>query len=232
MNIILVDLGGTNTRIARAAKLNKPELVSEPIRRKNTHNYADDLAFIINTAKELSNNEHIDAIGIGVPGRVNQNKTGIVASNNLPEWANRNFVQDMAEALHCPVYMDNDAVAASLGEAYYSNTKSDFHYLIWGTGISGVSIEHDNNNVTTAYIRPIYQHIFDPWEESCGGAALARRYNKPGEELTTGEWQEANAIFADFLRQYVAAGCFRKGFGADDGGIPKGTGKPWRSRRI
>jgi hypothetical protein len=203
MNIITIDLGGTNVRIARATGIDRPEFTAAPIRRQTTHVYEDDLAFIIATATALSDNEPIDAVGIGVPGRVNDGKTDMVASNNLPEWTNRNFTNDIAKALKCPVYMDNDAVAASLGETYYGNTKESFHYLIWGTGISGVDVESSGDTITATYIRPHYQQLFDSWEGSCSGTAIKRKYGKSGEGLNSDEWLEVNAIFADHLHQYV-----------------------------
>jgi len=203
-NIISVDLGGTNTRLALATNLENPSFNDEIVRRLNIHDYDDDLAFIIDTAKSLANGNPIDALGIGVPGRVNDEKTDMVASNNLPEWANKNFAIDLATALECPVYMDNDGVASSLGEAYYGNTKSDFHYLIWGTGISCVHVSFDQDgNVTTNYARRNHHNLFEQWENECGGAGLLRIYGKPGEQLTAEDWTKVNANFVRHLRQYI-----------------------------
>lgn len=206
MNLISIDLGGTNTRIARAGGIEKPEFVGMPIRRTNTHDYANDLAFIIDTARRLSGDGLIDALGIGVPGRVNSSKTDMIASRNLPEWANRNFCVELSKSLNCPVHMDNDAVAASLGEAYYGGTQKDFHYLIWGTGISAVSVRYvENKEIVATYIRPEHQELFDAWENECGGASIMHTYGKPGEQLATDEWEDVSKQFRDYLRQYIAS---------------------------
>jgi hypothetical protein len=204
MNIISVDLGGTNTRVACTANIEKPTFTIAPVRRVNTHNYNDDLAFIIDSGKQLSNGKPIDALGIGVPGRINDSKTDMVASHNLPEWINRNFCSDLSKALNCPVYMDNDAVAASLGEGYFGKLKGTFHYLIWGTGISAVSVKYaGSNEIVATYLRPDYQKLFDAWENDCGGAGILRIYGKAGEQLTKAEWDEVNTLFADYLRRYI-----------------------------
>lgn len=70
MTYIAVDLGGTNTRVARADSLELPTFGGGPIRRRNKHSYDDDLAFIITSAQKLSGGKPITALGIGVPGRV------------------------------------------------------------------------------------------------------------------------------------------------------------------
>jgi predicted NBD/HSP70 family sugar kinase len=99
MNFITIDLGGTNTRIAHATGLDQPTFDEAPIRRKNTHTYEDDISFIIEAARSFSGGKPIDALGIGVPGRVDDQKLDMVASNNLPEWAGRNFAVDLSKAL-------------------------------------------------------------------------------------------------------------------------------------
>ena len=203
-NVISVDLGGTNTRIAQFTDLDRAEMVGDPIKRRNTHSYEEDLAWIIETALSMSGGLPIDALGIGVPGRVTDNKTDMVASNNLPEWANRNFCLDLSRVLKCPVYMDNDGVAAGLGEGYFGSTRSNFHYLVWGTGISGVSIGHTDKGISARYIRPDYKSHFDAWERDCGGAAILHKHGKPGEELTDDEWNDINTLFAHYLKGYIA----------------------------
>jgi hypothetical protein len=204
MNIITVDLGGTNTRIARAINPEKAEFSATPVRRQNTHNYEEDLKFVIDMAKELRNGGSIDALGIGIPGRVNDDKTDMVGSNNLPEWANRSFCDDIAKALNCPVYMDNDGVAAGIGEGYFGQIHDNFHYLIWGTGISSVAVAFkDDGSIDATYVRRTCHEFFETWENDCGGAAFMRKYGKPGEQLTSAEWTTINSQFANYLREYI-----------------------------
>ncbi len=203
MNVIAVDLGGTNTRLACAKSLDEPIFTEQPTRRRNTHDYDNDFNFLIETAKKLSYGKPIDALGIGVPGRVNDNKSDMVASNNMPEWANRDFCSELSKALNCPVYMDNDGVAAGLGEGYFGSLQGDVHYLIWGTGISSVYVKHTGKGVEATYARPDYKAHFDAWEDACGGAAIMRKYGKPGEELTEQEWGDINKQFAHYLQKYI-----------------------------
>lgn len=204
MNIIAVDLGGTNTRVARFTDINDVTMVVEPVKRRNSHVYEEDLQFIIDTAKKLSGNQPVNALGIGVPGRVNDEKTRMLASNNLPEWVDHDFCTDLSQALDCHVFLDNDCVAAALGEAYYGDVSGDFHYLIWGTGISNVEVKHSNDDVTVTYIRPNYRDFFEAWEKDCSGSAILRNYNKPGEKLTSEEWAKINTLFERYLKEYIS----------------------------
>jgi glucokinase len=204
MNIIAVDLGGTNTRAAKLTSLEQVSFSGEPIRRRNTHNYDKDLQFIIDTAHRLSDGQPIDGVGIGVPGRVNNDKTDMIGSNNLPEWTNRNFVADLSSALNAPIYLDNDGIAAGLGEGYFGNRGDDFHYLIWGTGISSVKVEHRDGQLTASYARRDHHDYFEEWEHKCGGAALMRNYGKPVEKLSEEDWSAVMKIFAHYLREYIA----------------------------
>ncbi len=203
---IAVDLGGTNTRIARFTDTNSAEMVDGAIRRPNTHVYEDDLAFIIKTARSLGGGSPIEGLGIGVPGNVTDDKTGMTKSNNLPEWANRSFAPHLATALNCPIYLDNDGVAAGLGEGYFGSIRGDFHYVIWGTGISCVYVSRSKQgDVSALYTRPSYRALFEAWEQECSGSAILRKFGKPGQELTADEWIGINTLFTDYLRAYVAA---------------------------
>lgn len=204
MNIISVDLGGTNTRIARFTDIDDATMVSKPVKHSNTHVYKEDLQFIIDKAKELSSNQPIDALGIGVPGRVDNEKTRMLASNNLPEWVDHDFCTDLSQALGCPVFLENDGVAAALGEAYAGDVSYDFHYIIWGTGIGNVEVKQSNGIVAATYIRPNYRDFFEAWEKDCSGSAILPNYNRPGEKLTSDEWTKINTLFERYLKEYIA----------------------------
>jgi predicted NBD/HSP70 family sugar kinase len=165
MSVIAVDLGGTNTRIALFDDTDSANMIGTPHKRRNTHVYEQDLAYIVKTAQTLADGSPIDGLGIGVPGGTNDDKSDMVGSNNLPEWTNQDFPATLAKALHCPVYIDNDGVAAGLGEGYYGDMQSDFHFVIWGTGIGCDLVEHTpDGNIIATHIRPNYHAHFQAWE--------------------------------------------------------------------
>ena len=102
--------------------------------------------------------------------------------------------------MHCPVVAENDAVAAALGEAYYGAVKSDFVYVIWGTGIGGVMVSHDQNG-KPGIDKLNWNKHFSDWEHACGGKELAVAYGKSPEELSDADWQDILKKFGTHAEQ-------------------------------
>lgn len=203
MNYVAIDLGGTNTRIGVAHGLEAP-IFSRQVARKNTHNFDDDFAFIQQSIQEFARGEPISAIGIGVPGRVSDDKSIMVGSNNLPSWRNIDFRTRLSNAFNCPVVLENDGVAAAMGEAAYGDIKGPFHYLIWGTGISAVRLDIDvNTRIQASYLRRQHHHFFDDWEQACSGSGILSRYNKSAESLKDNEWKTVRDEFVSYLIQFI-----------------------------
>ena len=85
----------------------------------------------------------VKSIGIGTPGSVNQDTGAIEFSNNL-QFRNVPAKEMLEELLKKPVYLENDANAAALGEAVAGcgNGVKDFVAVTLGTGVgSGIIID-------------------------------------------------------------------------------------------
>jgi predicted NBD/HSP70 family sugar kinase len=199
---ISIDAGGTNTRVAATAELANPVFLAEPWRRKNTHNFENDMGFIIDTALNLADGEQIEAAGIGTPGYTNQDKTQISFAANLAGWANKPLVKSLSDGLNCPVFYDGDIVAAGLGEAYYGQREGDFDYLIWGTGICGSTVRYNDSKPDASIVD--WFTYFEDWEADCGGGALGRVFGKPPEELVMSDWKIIADKFQGHLSEYLA----------------------------
>jgi hypothetical protein len=198
---IAIDIGGTNTRIAGVADLDNPSFVSEPIRRRNSTNYEEDIAFIIEATRKIGGND-IKAVGVGVVGTMNKDRTRSLHSKNNAHWNDKPFVEDINRALSCPVFADNDGVVAALGEAYYGYAKNDFAYVIWGTGIGGAMVVHNEQGIP--FVRKLdWGKYFGKWEYACGGKELAITYGKRPEELSDMEWQTILQKFGDQARRFA-----------------------------
>ena len=205
---ISVDMGGTNTRVAGSPDLEQLEFTNEPIRRRNTNPYENDLAyendldFIVESAEKIAGRQAVRAVGIGTPGTPSPDRLRIETAKNIPHWNGKPLVEPIAEALDCPVYYDNDAVAAGLGEAYYGNyAEGDFHYLIWGTGIGGASVEmNEKRDVVYAAKLPWKRH-FRSWDVA--GIQLERDYGKPAEKFSDAEWSDIMKKFGAHLLDYA-----------------------------
>ncbi len=200
---ISVDMGGTNTRVAGIRSLESIDYVHEPIRRRNTMNYENDLDFIVESARKIAGREAIKAVGIGTPGTPNPDRTRIASAIHLPFWNDQPLTEPISESLDCPVFFENDAVTAGLGEAYYGNQRSDFHYLIWGTGMGGASIERDEDGKVSYVEKLNWREHFYEWGVDCCGAGIEKKYGRVPETLSEEEWHRVRVKFDAHLLKYV-----------------------------
>lgn len=194
--VIGIDLGGTQIRaavlqgahmLARAATLTGENPTPERV-----------LPRIFATVQQALNEAHvqIDAItgmGVACPGPLD-NRTGIVyAPSNLPTWINVPLRALLHEQYHIPVFVENDANAAALGEYLFGAGQGcrDIVYLTVSTGIgAGVIVEGkllEGTNGSAAELG----HITIDWRGercTCGnigclealasGTAIARKANE------------------------------------------------------
>ncbi|MBR6702766.1 MAG: ROK family protein [Clostridia bacterium] len=142
-----VDLGGTNISVGVVNEDLK--IVGRGVVRTNAPRPADQIFDDIAKAIEIAiedagiKKEEIVSVGVGTPGTVNKTNGYIEFANNL------NFKQvpakEMLELLlELPVYLDNDANCAALGEAVAGVGKGskNFVAITLGTGVgSGIIID-------------------------------------------------------------------------------------------
>ncbi|MBP7282794.1 MAG: ROK family protein [Leptospiraceae bacterium] len=78
-----------------------------------------------------------DAIGIGTPGPLDIETGIIISSANLKNLVNVELVAYVKEKFHLPVYFNNDANCASLGEYYFGSGKGSSSLVVFtlGTGL-------------------------------------------------------------------------------------------------
>ena len=78
----------------------------------------------------------IAAVGMGTPGTVDGKKGVIVYSNNI-KLEKAPIVKEMKKYLSCPIFVDNDANAAALGEVLFGAAKglNDVVMITLGTGV-------------------------------------------------------------------------------------------------
>lgn len=199
---ISIDAGGTNIRVAGAHELTSPVFVAEPLRHKHSHSFDKDLSYMVEASLELAGDEPVEAVGISTPGLLNHKKTELKSAKNLSSWAGKPLVVSLSKGFGgCPVFYDNDVIAAGLGEAYYGNTEVNFDYIIWGTGIGGgeIRFEEEKPKVETLSWRT----YFSDWEADNGGAELAKRFGKAPEEFTAIDWESVERDFNRHLVSYL-----------------------------
>ncbi len=142
-----VDLGGTN--IATGVVNEKNEIIGRGKVKTRAPRPADAIFDSIKEAVDMAvvnagiNYDEILSVGIGTPGSVNKDTGAIEFSNNL-KFHNVPAKQMLEERLKKPVYLENDANAAALGEAVAGcgNGVKNFVAVTLGTGVgSGIIID-------------------------------------------------------------------------------------------
>ena len=85
---------------------------------------------------------HLLGVGVGVPGLVDVSSGLLRIAPNL-HWTNIHIRDVLAKHFDCPIYVENEANAAALGEYYFGAVRNvkDFIYLSTGIGLgSGIVI--------------------------------------------------------------------------------------------
>ena len=127
-----IDLGGTNMRVALIT--GDGEIV-----KKIKGPTPEDLPAAIFAAIESLYSEEIAGIGLGVAGLMNGEKDRVLNSPNLHIVEKVDLVNGIRNKFKVPVFLENDANAAALGELWTGAGKdfSSFVFFTLGTGIGG-----------------------------------------------------------------------------------------------
>jgi len=141
--VIGVDLGGTNLRTALVSQNGEVvEKVKEPTRASDGH--AKVVQRLIENIKAqqdsaLRKGTTIAAVGVGAPGVIHADTGVVVKSPNFPDWNNLPLKKELEAALALPVFIENDANAAALGELWRGAGQgiTSMIFLTLGTGVGG-----------------------------------------------------------------------------------------------
>jgi glucokinase len=136
-----VDLGGTNLRAA--AVRSDGSMLDKISGKTDLHEGRDavisDIVDAIKQLKHQCEGNTLVGVGIGVPGFILMEEGVIVGSNNLPEFDRFPIRDDIEGKLGTPIFLENDANAAALGEKWIGAGRDvqDLVLLTLGTGIGG-----------------------------------------------------------------------------------------------
>jgi len=205
---ILIDIGGTKTRIALSESLDGEiticEKISTPVKPQEA---VDEIADVINA----NVSQTVDAIVAGIAGSIGK-EGNVCHSPNLPGWQQFDFGNKLAEATGVDdVYILNDTAVGALGEAYEGAGQDHgvSAYFTVGTGVGGSRIVDGSLDMTTFSFEPGHQIVAmseflslgeDLPEEGqipghleyyLSGANMERRHDKtPPEIKDERAWQE------------------------------------------
>ncbi len=127
-----IDLGGTNLRVALVSD------EGEIIRKIKKPSSDDVFGSVLGALEEIRQNS-IAGIGLGIAGLVDRKNGRVFVSPNLHAIEGIPIVKEIQKRFHVPVFIENDANAAALGEKIGGAGKNfdNFVLLTLGTGIGG-----------------------------------------------------------------------------------------------
>lgn len=191
---LLVDIGGTNTRLAWSDDDQTFHNVST---FKTPTDAAEGVARLIDAVKQEASGQKLGNVVIGIPGVIDHAHGLLTASPNLPGWIGRQLKQPLEQQLGAPVHLVNDAVLAGLGESV-SGAGRNYRivaYLTISTGVGGARFVDGRLDLNAAGFEP-GQMIIDASGSLCpgcpkpttlehlvGGASVERRYHQPPKTI-------------------------------------------------
>ena len=135
-----VDLGGTKIKFGIVSsegkimkKLSLPTMANDGV-EKSLSQIKKGIATLIKNSKQK-----ISGIGIGAPGVVSLKKGTVENPPNLLGWERVHLGKIMSKEFGLPVFVENDANAAAIGEFIYGADKKleSFIMITLGTGVGG-----------------------------------------------------------------------------------------------
>lgn len=141
--LIGVDLGGTNLRTALLSRDGAIIEKNKELSRASEGHEKVVRSLIENIKRQrdvgVSQGHTVLAVGVGAPGVIDISRGVVVKSPNFPDWNNLPLKAELEKALSLPVFIENDANAAALGEQWRGAGKGigSMILLTLGTGVGG-----------------------------------------------------------------------------------------------
>jgi glucokinase len=136
--VIGVDVGGTKTL---AAVIDRTGRIERTVRHPTILTSQEALLDALAAAVRELRTADVQAVGFGVPARVDQRTGGALGAVNIP-LTDARFRDEMQDRLGLPVSVDNDASMAALAEHRLGAGRDsrDLVLLTLGTGVGGGAI--------------------------------------------------------------------------------------------
>ncbi len=219
---LALDIGGTKIAVGRFLRNGKLE-DKKIFPTKAERGYKKILDEIVENIKRLKTNDTV-ALGIGCGGPLDSKEGVILSPPNLPGWDNVPLKKDLESALNIPVFLDNDANTACLGEYYFGAGKGvrNLVYITVSTGIGGgIIIDGKILHGQRDSAGEVGHQTIIPDGPLCNcgnkgclealasGTAIAKRAKEAilkGEDTILREWSKEGNISAELVRRAYLQG--------------------------
>ncbi|EAR13542.1 ROK family protein [Polaribacter irgensii 23-P] len=198
-----IDIGGTNINIGR---IKNGTIEQETFRAVDKKHSQEKILSLLFEAIDALNDSSVIAIGIGVPGTVDQ-LTGIIYDiQNIPVWKEIALKKILENKYSLPVSINNDANCFALGEKIFGKGKNykNFIALSIGTGIgAGIIIDNKlyNGHLCGAGEIGMLPYKEGIIEDYAGSFFFSNKHNTTvkefSEKATAGD-ENALQLFNDF----------------------------------
>ncbi len=216
MAYILFDIGGTNTRIARCDDFASFET---PIKFKTPPTFEAGMKAMGDAIRTLVHpGEVIHALGGGIRGPLNHEKTMIVSEKTLIDWVGRPLADTLSHTFNAPVYLENDTAVVGLGETAFGAGKgySIVAYHTVSTGVGGARFVNGRLDSASVGFEPGHQeldidrsllghHTDHTLENLVSGNALEKRRGVKPYEIDQADpvWNELGGYLAHGLKNTI-----------------------------
>ncbi len=220
MKIIAIDIGGTEIK----ASLYINDKITKTYKQQTNNSLGRET--VMNTLYDVINQlleDSVDRVGVVTAGAIDIDTGYIVANDGqLSDWVGFSIKEQLELKYNIPVYIDNDANGALIGEIQeYKSEYSNIAMITLGTGVGTALYLND-----TVYRGSTYQVEFGhmtliPFGElcSCGKLGCAEQYlsgsaltklaiNKVSNKITHGKelfqlFEEGNKKAIDVVEEYT-----------------------------
>jgi len=216
--VLALDIGGTRLRTALADSTGK--IVNQTVEathpEQGLESGLERIKEAIRKAASKINFDKIRGIAIGAAGPVDPQAGVILTPPNLPTWENLPLRERLEEEFGLPVWVENDADLAALGERRFGAGKGFNHliYITVSTGIGGGIITNGQLlHGSKGSAAEIGHMVIDPQGPVCGcggrghlealasGTAIARM---AVERISHGQTSDISNLVGDNLSQVTA----------------------------
>lgn len=191
---VAFDIGGTKMRIAISK--DAKTVRGEPYVEKTPPRFEDGIERIVEIVQELTGGRPVTALGGGMAGSFNREKTELFHAPNLPGWIGKPFSEALSRKMNAPVYVANDTAIVGLGEAHAGAGMGSniVVYITVSTGVGGARIVDGIIDKRAFGFEPGHQIIdadgslckdcaSGQLEDLVSGTAVSRRFNMPAYEV-------------------------------------------------
>lgn len=203
---VVIDIGGTNTRIGFSKNLKK---IDKLVKFRTQHVFLSWVRKAVDVVEHELDGAIPKSTVVGIAGTVDRGKGVLLKSPHLLSWQKKPLARILSAKLKSKVILENDAALGALGEAVRGAGKGReiIAYVAIGTGVGGARVLHKRIDESVYGFEPGHQIIVPSgmrW--SCGqkgcldahasGSAFVREFGKSPKEVKSRRvWKR----YAEFL---------------------------------